>query len=209
VIDTMPYRTILLLGAPGSGKGTQGKILGTIPGYYHCSCGEVFRRLRPETELGRIFLQYSSKGQLVPDEFTVRLWRENIAAETQIGRYQPNHDTLVLDGIPRNPAQANVLADSVHIVAVFHLDCTNPQLLIQRMQRRALKENRLDDANLDTIRKRFEVYAAETRKLLECYSSDIIHRIDASQSPLQVLRQILAPLEVLDQPPALTRHDHP
>jgi len=58
--DAQRYRTILLFGAPGSGKGTQGKILGHVPGFFHLSCGEVFRGLNPASELGKTFLQYSS-----------------------------------------------------------------------------------------------------------------------------------------------------
>ena len=61
------YQTILLFGAPGSGKGTQGKILGQIPGFYHLSCGEVFRTLDTSSELGRTFMEYSSRGELVPE----------------------------------------------------------------------------------------------------------------------------------------------
>ena len=53
----MKLRTILLFGAPGSGKGTQGKILGTIPGYYHCACGDVFRNLNADSRLGHVFLE--------------------------------------------------------------------------------------------------------------------------------------------------------
>src|SRR5690349_119234 len=98
----MKYRTILLFGAPGAGKGTQGRILGTIPRFYHCACGDVFRNLRPENELGRTFVEYSSRGQLVPDEATVQLWRQNIEMNTRVGRFHPEADTLVLDGIPRN-----------------------------------------------------------------------------------------------------------
>jgi adenylate kinase len=204
----MKYRTILLFGAPGSGKGTQGKILGTVPGYYHCSCGEVFRRLRPETELGRVFLRYSSKGRLVPDEFTVRLWRENIAAETQVGHFHPESETLLLDGIPRNARQARMLRRSLEVIAVFLLGCPDISQLVHRMQRRALKDNRLDDANLDTIRKRIEIYEAETRQVLECYPARIIHPIDAGQSPVRVLRDILEIVEALnpdthDKPPPL------
>ena len=62
----MAYRTILLFGAPGSGKGTQGKILGSIPGFFHCACGDVFRSLDLKTEIGQAFLAYSSRGELVP-----------------------------------------------------------------------------------------------------------------------------------------------
>ena len=98
----MKYRTILLVGPPGSGKGTQGKILDTIPDFYHCACGSVFRNLTIDSELGRVFVKYSSKGKLVPDRYTIQLWRENIQAQTQLGRFHPECDTLVLDGIPRN-----------------------------------------------------------------------------------------------------------
>ena len=91
----MKLRTILLFGAPGSGKGTQGKILGTIPGYYHCACGDVFRNLNADSRLGRTFLDYSSRGELVPDEATVDLWRNNIQANTMLGRFNPERDTVV------------------------------------------------------------------------------------------------------------------
>ena len=70
------FRTILMFGAPGSGKGTQGRILGDLPGFYHLSCGDVFRALNHRSELGQVFLEYSSQGKLVPDEFTIRLWLE-------------------------------------------------------------------------------------------------------------------------------------
>lgn len=95
----MKFRTILLFGAPGSGKGTQGKILGTIPGFYHLACGDLFRNLRIDSPLGRVFIDYSSKGQLVPDEPTIELWQQHINAQTQLGRFHPDRDTLVLDGI--------------------------------------------------------------------------------------------------------------
>ena len=66
--------TVLLFGAPGVGKGTQGAILGQIPGFYHLSCGDVFRSLNINSEEGREIYQFSSRGQLVPDELTVRIW---------------------------------------------------------------------------------------------------------------------------------------
>ena len=80
------YRTILLFGAPGAGKGTQGKILGTIPNFFHMACGEVFRNLSIDTELGRTFIEYSSQGKLVPDEPTLQLWRHTIEANEQAGQ---------------------------------------------------------------------------------------------------------------------------
>lgn len=187
----MKYRTILLFGAPGAGKGTQGKILGTIPHFFHCACGDVFRNLTIENELGRIFLEYSSRGELVPDEPTVRLWRENIYAVKQMGRFDPLRDTLVLDGIPRNTHQAEMLSDTLDVRAVFNLTCPDFNKLVERLQRRALRENRLDDANLEVIRQRLETYERETRPVLDYYGPSLVHTIDATQTPVNVLRDIL------------------
>lgn len=191
----MKYQTILLFGAPGSGKGTQGKILGTIPRFFHCACGDVFRSLSATNPLAKIFIEYTSRGQLVPDEPTVKLWRQFIKNSEHIGRFQPKDDVLVLDGIPRNLAQAEILGATLDIKAVFYLHCTNFNALVQRLQRRALKENRLDDANLDVIRQRLKVYESETKPVLNFYGPKLVHRIDSTQPPTKVLRDILARLD--------------
>jgi adenylate kinase len=187
----MKYRTILLFGAPGAGKGTQGKILGTIPHFFHCACGDVFRNLSIESPIGRVFAEHSSRGELVPDEPTVDLWRQSIEANTRTGRFRPEQDTLVLDGIPRNAHQAEMLNDTLEVAAIFYLRSTNPDNLVQRIQRRALKENRLDDASLDVIRQRLKQYEKETRPVLGFYGKHLVHRIDADQTPVQVLFDIL------------------
>jgi len=187
----MKYRTILLFGAPGSGKGTQGKILGTIPNFFHCACGEVFRNLSIESPIGRTFVGYSSRGQLVPDEPTVELWRQTIATNTQTGRFHPEQDTLVLDGIPRNAHQAEMLKDTLNVVAIFYLRTRNVEDLVKRIQRRALKENRLDDASLDVIRERQSQYEKESKPVLNYYDRKLLHRIDADQTPAEVLFDIL------------------
>lgn len=187
----MKYRTILLFGAPGAGKGTQGKILGTIPNFYHCACGDVFRSLKSNSPLGRVFIEYSGRGQLVPDEPTVELWGSFIKGCESSGRFNPKTDTLVLDGIPRNRHQAEMLADTLDVKAVFYLHCTNFEALVQRLQKRALKENRLDDANLDVIRDRLKTYEKETKPVLNFYGKKTTHRIDSTQKPVKVLRDIL------------------
>ncbi len=187
----MKYRTILLFGAPGAGKGTQGKILGTIPNFFHCACGDVFRNLTIESEIGRTFVKYSSRGELVPDEPTIQLWRNSIGAMTQTGRFRPEQDTLVLDGIPRNVHQADMLKDTLNVVSIFYLSCTKLDNLVQRIQRRAIKENRLDDASMDTIRQRLKTYEKETKPLLKFYGKRLVHRIDADQSQAKVLFDIL------------------
>jgi adenylate kinase len=187
----MKLRTILLFGAPGSGKGTQGKILGTIPGYYHCACGDVFRNLNADSRLGKTFLDYSSRGELVPDEATVDLWRNNIQANTMLGRFNPERDTVVLDGIPRNAAQARMLQGTLDVRALLHLTCPDRNKMVERLQRRALRDNRLDDANLDIIRTRLQVYDQETKPVLDFYGPDVVHDINATQTPVEVLADIL------------------
>src|SRR6188472_4340629 len=187
----MKYRTILLFGAPGSGKGTQGKILGSIPNFFHFACGDAFRNLRIDDPIGRVFIEYSSQGHLVPDEPTINLWAKNIQASTLDGEFHPDRDTLVLDGIPRNPQQAEMLKDTLDVKAVFNLTCADQNKMIERLQRRALRENRLDDANLEVIKKRLETYDHETKPVLDFYGRTVVHEIDATQSPLAVLRIIL------------------
>jgi len=187
----MKYRTVLLFGAPGSGKGTQGKILGTIPGLFHFACGDAFRNLRITDPLGRLFIEFSSKGALVPDEPTIDLWRRNIEASTVNQTFDRANDILVLDGIPRNVRQAEILNDTLDVRAVFHLTCPEMTKMVERLQRRALRENRLDDANLDIIRQRLETYERETRPVLDFYGPKLVHHVDSSQTPLNVLRQIL------------------
>lgn len=187
----MSYRTILLFGAPGAGKGTQGKILGNIPSFFHCACGDVFRNLKADSPVGRIFIDYSSRGELVPDSPTVQLWHHFIENCIQSGRFHPDQHTLVLDGIPRNVHQAEMLRDTLNVVAIFYLRCKHVDALVDRLQRRALKENRLDDANLDVIRSRLETYEKESKPVLEFYPKEVIHNIDAGQSPVKVLFDIL------------------
>jgi adenylate kinase len=187
----MKYRSILLFGAPGAGKGTQGKILGSIPHFLHCSCGDVFRNLRPESPLGKLFLDYSSRGQLVPDAPTIELWQQFIKDLTKTGRLHPERDTLVLDGIPRNVHQAEILRDVLEVVGVFYLCSQDFESLVARIQRRAMKENRLDDANLEVIRQRLKTYEDETKPVLKFYGKKLVHQINADQSPAKVLADIL------------------
>ena len=187
----MKYRSILLFGAPGVGKGTQGKILGSIPHFYHCACGDVFRNLRADSALGRLFIEYSGRGQLVPDAPTIELWRHFIENNTKIGRFHPEVDTLVLDGIPRNVAQAKILKNTLNVTAVFYMRSSDEEKLVARIQRRAVKENRLDDANLNVIRDRLHVYESETKPVLKFYGRSLVHNINADQSPAKVLVDIL------------------
>jgi adenylate kinase len=181
----------LILGAPGSGKGTQGQILGTIPRFFHCACGDVFRSLDTRTALGKQFVYYSSRGELVPDELTIELWKAQIDNLSETHIYKPDIDFLILDGIPRNVRQAEILDNYVEVHQVFHLSCPNRDELARRMRKRALKDNRIDDASDRVIDQRIATYEAETRPILEFYPEDRLTTIDATQPPVKVLAEII------------------
>jgi adenylate kinase len=185
------YVTYLFMGAPGSGKGTQGKALGTVPRFFHCACGEVFRSLDLRTPLGQKFVEYSSKGLLVPDDLTVELWRTKIEAQVLEAEFKPDIDALVLDGIPRNVNQAKLMENLIDVRRVFHLSCPNRNELVRRLRKRAIKDNRLDDASEEVIRKRLATYEEETKPVLDFYSG-LVTEIDALQPPVKVLQDILA-----------------
>jgi adenylate kinase len=188
-----PYKdpALIFLGAPGSGKGTQGKILGAIPRFFHCSCGDVFRSLDTRTPLGRRFVEYSSRGELVPDDLTVTLWKAQIDNIADARLYKPDIDILVLDGIPRNVRQAELLDQYIEVHQVFHLTCPDRDELARRMRKRALKDNRIDDASDKVIDQRIATYEAETKPILSHYSEDRITVIDATQPPVKVFAEIV------------------
>ena len=184
-------RTVLLFGPPGAGKGTQGKLLGAIPGFVHMASGDIFRTLDRESRLGKKFVQYSSQGLLVPDEMTIEVWRDYVDRQVETQVYRPAFDLLVLDGIPRNVVQAEVMAGHVQVLRVIHLRPPGIDEMVVRLKGRALKEGWHDDADEAVIRRRFEVYEKETSPLLAYYDADMICDISALGSPAEVLQKIL------------------
>ena len=192
MIKLVSYHALLLLGAPGSGKGTQGKILSSVPGFFHCACGDVFRSVDESSEAGQAFKKFSDQGQLVPDDVTIKLWATHLDAMISKGKFKSSQDYLVLDGIPRTVAQAEILAPYLKIHRVFHLDCRNREELIKRLRNRALKENRVDDASVEVIQHRLQVYDQLTKPLLDYYGPKLTTEIDSSQAPHIVLRDILS-----------------
>jgi adenylate kinase len=185
------YRTILLFGMPGSGKGTQGGVLGQLPYLVHVSCGDIFRKLPKYGELGREIVHYTSQGALVPDDLTVRIWERHIKILELQELLLPEQHTLVLDGLPRNYAQAERLDSVLDVIQIFHLCINDTTKASERLKARALRENRLDDINEEVIKRRLQTYYDETFQTLSFYDSDLIYDIDACQSPLEVLRDIV------------------
>lgn len=185
------YRSVLLFGPPGVGKGTQGKILGNIPGFFHLSVGDVFRSIDIGSDDGRLIYEYSSQGKLVPDELTVSIWKKALNAYVALSRYKPREDLLVLDGIPRNVAQTELVTDHLDIRKIIHLKGSDEEEMIHRMRRRAIRENRPDDANEDVVRHRFQVYREVSAPVLQQYPAEKIAEVNAIGSPAEVLKQIL------------------
>jgi adenylate kinase len=185
-------KTVLLFGAPGSGKGTQGKLLGVLPGFVHVACGEVFRSLDLTSEVGKVFLKYSSRGELVPDDMTARLWREHLAKLVQMGSFKPDTDTLVLDGIPRNVYQAKMLEGDIEVIRLIVLRSRDREEIVRRLKSRALKDNRLDDASEDTIRERLKIYDDESKPVIDHYPAAIRAEVDALWTPIEVAHDILS-----------------
>jgi adenylate kinase len=97
----------------------------------------------------------------------------------------------VLDGIPRNVHQAEMLKKFVQVTAVFYLCSGNFNNLVARMQRRALKDNRLDDANIDIIRARLKTYEQETKPVLNFYGKEVVHRINTDGTPPETFAKVL------------------
>lgn len=184
----------MLFGAPGVGKGTQGKLLGQIPGMKHLATGDMFRALDKATELGKKVNAIMASGALVPDELTVELWHQHLQQLIERESYRPKTDLLVLDGIPRSLNQAQALKPHLRVLGVLHLTFNDLNDMVGRMKRRALQENRPDDADENVIRRRFEVYERETRPVLSFYDQSLVRNVNAIGTPAEVLLRLLQEL---------------
>ena len=169
-------------------------MLGSIPGFFHLATGDMFRSLDKESEIGMEFTRYSSQGLLVPDFLTVRLWRQHVDQLIARELYNPTSDVLLLDGIPRSVPQAKSMMDYIQPLMIIHLVCEDLDEMVKRMQKRATEQGRPDDADESVIRKRFEVYSAQTAPVLACYDSELVSDIDALGTQAEVLLRILSNL---------------
>ena len=185
-----PYPCALIFGVPGAGKGTQGEILTKIPGFFHLSSGVIFRKLDPQTEEGRVVREYSARGELAPDDVTIRIFLNWLEGQRAAERFRPNEHLLLLDGIPRNLNQCELLKKYVDVKLLLHFVCYDEEAMIDRIRRRAVLENRIDDANESVTRKRFEVYHQATAPVLEYYK-DVVREVDCAKIHADVLSQSL------------------
>ena len=186
---------LLLLGAPGSGKGTQGTRLAERYGAPHVSTGDLLRAQVAEgTELGRQAQPYMERGDLVPDALILGMVLDRV-----MGPDSP--ESYVLDGFPRTVAQARaayeqaVTTDRV-LDAVICLDIDHDEL-IARIEQRGRESGRVDD-DPQTVLHRIEEYEQKTLPLLDYYAGrDILIRIDAVGDIDDVTARIVSALDAL------------
>lgn len=184
------YAAILMFGCPGSGKGTQGVVLGQMPNLVHLAMGDIFRALDKTSDIGREFLTYSTKGLLVPDELTVRVFQRHVEERVKAGSIDLDYHMLILDGIPRTIKQVELLKDVINVRRVVHLTMDDQDALVARLAARASKSGRPDDADRDVILNRIAVYERETFPVLAQYNNKLIAKVNADQHPLAVLRDV-------------------
>lgn len=180
-------RRILLLGPPGAGKGTQATLLANALHVPHISTGEMLRSaVAAGTELGRKAESIMAAGELVSDDLVVAIVDERLSEEDARCGY-------LLDGFPRTIGQAEALNDSVidAIGTVILLEADTDEV-VQRLLKRAEDEGRADD-NEETIRRRLEVYDADTSPLVGFYG-DAVLTIDGMGTVDEVLSRIMIAL---------------
>ena len=169
-------RAILLFGYPGSGKGTQGKILSVLPGFHHVAMGDILRALTPAHPLYARVQSYLSNGNLVPDELALDLLKHHVE------QLKPDpEDFLIIDGVPRNARQVELLNKLVEVIGIFKLSVYDENLVVERMRKRARIQGRTDDAQDDVIARRLGVYRSETESCIRTYPGTILTRIHANQ----------------------------
>ena len=187
---------LLVLGPQGSGKGTQAKRISAAHGIPHVSTGDMFRAaVTVGTELGRRVEPILASGDLVPDDLTVALIRERLSE-------QDARDGFVLDGFPRNLAQAEALDGMLAEIgrgldAVLFFDLSD-ELAVERIRGRALDEGREDDSP-DAIARRLAIYHEQTEAVVERYrATGKLVPLHAARSIEEVSAEIEAALDLLE-----------
>ncbi len=160
-------KNIVLFGPPGAGKGTQASSLKEKYDLIHISTGDVFRfNIKNETELGKLAKTYIDRGDLVPDEVTIKM------LESEVEKYE-NPKGFIFDGFPRTISQADALDKFLakkgeRINGMVALEV--PQdLLVKRLLERGKTSGRSDDQDESKIRNRFEEYETKTAPLKHYY----------------------------------------
>lgn len=206
---------IIMLGAPGAGKGTQAQMIAKEKGIPHISTGDIFRaNIKEGTDLGKEAKTYMDQGKLVPDELTVRILLDRVSKEDCKNGY-------VLDGFPRTIPQANVLDEELKklddaVDFAINVDVPDENIVNRMSGRRACpkcgatyhlkhvppkkdgicdvcgeKLVQRDDDKPETVKKRLGVYHEQTQPLIEYYTDKgILKTVDGTVDPKDVFAAI-------------------
>ena len=186
---------IVILGAPGSGKGTQSKLIIEKYGLFHISTGDILRKeIEEHTALGAMAEEYIRQGQLVPDEIIINMVAKLLDKTSHPKGY-------IFDGFPRTIAQAQALDELLRernapIIAVLTI-LVEDEELVRRIVKRGETENRADDT-LETVQKRLAVYKNQTEPLKEYYKKmGKLFKIKGSNSVEEVFELVMAVIDRL------------
>ena len=158
---------IVLFGKPGAGKGTQAEFLKTKYNLVHLSTGDIFRfNIKNDTDLGKLAKSYMDKGDLVPDEVTIKMLEDEVNKNL-------DKQGFLFDGFPRTIAQAEALdafleTKNWKITATVALEA-NDEILVQRLLERGKTSGRPDDQDEEKIRNRYQEYNEKTAPLMDYY----------------------------------------
>jgi adenylate kinase len=183
---------LLLIGAPGAGKGTQAERLSEHFGIAHISSGDLLRQhVKDQTTIGQTIKKYVDAGDLVPDAVVMDMLRKPVVAAAEAGGY-------VLDGFPRTVDQAKAAFETarelgVEVQAAVHLDVPDEELI-----RRLLARGRGSDDTEAVIAHRLEVFREMTIPLLDYYAGrEWMFTVDGARTPDQVHEDIVGRLHKL------------
>ena len=212
---------IVLLGPPGAGKGTQAEAITAKLNLPHISSGDIFREnLKKQTELGKLAAGYINRGELVPDDVTIKMIQERLSRPDCFGG-------ALLDGFPRTPAQADALASmltefkgQVNAVPyinvpeevlierltgrwtcraeghIFH-EKYNPPTVRGRCDHDGSELYQREDDKVETVTHRIRVYFEQTRPLIDYYRQrNLLIEVDGKQPIEKVTNELLATLPV-------------
>jgi adenylate kinase len=182
---------LIFLGAPGAGKGTQAQLLAQSCGIPHISTGDILRaEVKEQTELGLKAKSYMDKGELVPDSLLLDMIRGRLSQPDAVSA------GWILDGFPRNVAQAEFLDRLLAEIGQNYdlaINLNVPQeRLVARLLNRATIQNRPDDTE-DVIRRRLVVYDEQTSPLIDYYQHEGIYReVDGDRELAEVTHHLEA-----------------
>ena len=195
---------LLIMGLPGSGKGTQARVVAERLDIPAISTGDIFREnVRNDTPLGLEAKTYMDAGEYVPDDLTNRLVADRLSQSDANGGF-------LLDGYPRTLQQVGTLDEILdghghRLDAVIELTGITPEEVVERLHKRAASQGRADDS-FDVIQRRIDIYIRETQPLIEVYADrGLLVQVDGIGQVEDVTERVLKVLDGLESSLAAQR----